>query len=173
MNRKHQAPLCKGVSLTSPEALPLLKEILGRDLLLRVRVTGRSMRPLLRGGDVVTLRRTGAAAVRPGDVVLVQKETGQLLLHRLVKKTTGHDGGIVLQTRGDALKGLDAPVGGKRLLGRAVMIETRGDGKKRRWDMESRHWKAINRALAAVGLAVSRAYGVAAALKGRLLGTNP
>lgn len=51
-------------------------------------VTGGSMHPLLREGDLVRLEQP-AGAWRPGDVILYQREDGRYVLHRIVRIRKG------------------------------------------------------------------------------------
>ena len=63
---------------------PLLEEQLDHGY-ARLPVTGSSMLPMLRGGrDVVALARFEGAP-RPGDVLLYRRESGQYVLHRLIR----------------------------------------------------------------------------------------
>jgi phage repressor protein C with HTH and peptisase S24 domain len=81
---------------------------------LRLRVTGTSMLPSVMPGDVVFVRRCGAAAARCGELVLFQR--GQrLYVHRVVARD-----GAALLTQGDANPQPDAAVQPPEFLGRVV-----------------------------------------------------
>lgn len=73
---------------------------------------GASMRPLFAPGDTVHIAPARADDVRPGDVVVLDLD-GQLLLHRLVYKTSDE-----VVTRGDDSLALDPPRPHDALIGR-------------------------------------------------------
>jgi len=83
-------------------------------------VTGTSMRPSLLEGDEVLLVPSGTR-IRPGQVVVVRRDGGGLLLHRVVEH--GPEGVV---TRGDACQRCDAAAQPKAVLLRAV--QRRRDG---------------------------------------------
>jgi len=86
---------------------------------LRLRVTGTSMLPAIRPGDVLRVERCDAASLSPGEVVLFQRGE-RLFAHRAVRR--GH----ALALRGDTLDRDDAAVEGAQVLGKVVAIERRG-----------------------------------------------
>ncbi|HEX4782028.1 MAG TPA: S24/S26 family peptidase [Usitatibacter sp.] len=90
---------------------------------LRLRVTGASMLPAIRPGDVLEVRSMGIDAVRGGDVVLFARD-GRFFAHRVVRR-----GISSLVTRGDALESDDAPFGEAELLGAVVAVQRRGRDK--------------------------------------------
>ena len=79
---------------------------------LRVRVTSGSMKPLLRIGDSILVQPCSAQAVRPGDVLTVQRGASWVT-HRLVEITPQ---GWVLM--GDSSPWADAPLPPEALIGR-------------------------------------------------------
>lgn len=93
---------------------------LGREHPLQVVVTGTSMTPFLRSGDVVTVAPVAFAAVRLGDVVAVE-EHGRLCVHRVVCRSAEH-----LVTRGDAAARRDPPAPAEALRGRVVRAAREG-----------------------------------------------
>jgi signal peptidase I len=90
----------------------------------RLRVRGRSMRPWLRGGEVVELRRTTLAEVRRGDVVAFARGGG-LFVHRVIGKSHAENGALLI-TKGDAFPDADAPVNEEELLGRVTCVARAG-----------------------------------------------
>lgn len=84
---------------------------------LRLRVTGASMLPAIRPGDILEVRERRAAGVRAGSVVLFERD-GRLFAHRVVRRE-----GVRLVTRGDALEHEDAAIGDAELLGEIVGVE--------------------------------------------------
>ena len=53
-----------------------------------VPIRGDSMRPFLRGGDFAYMQALDTP-VRPGDILLYRRETGQFVLHRVYKILSG------------------------------------------------------------------------------------
>jgi signal peptidase len=88
---------------------------------LRLRVTGTSMMPAVRPGDLLSIGRVNLRDTSPGEIVLFARG-GRLFAHRIV----GRGGGSPdphLVTRGDALLDDDPPVVQSELLGRVISIE--------------------------------------------------
>jgi signal peptidase I len=131
----------------------LFEEILRQGCALRVQVTGRSMTPFLRSGEIVIVRPVPAATVQIGDIIFFRDRRGQLLLHRLIKKKR-LPGGLHFQTKGDAVRGLDEPIAEDRLLGKACRIETSwpGRGSPSSINLESVTWKWTNALIAGMSL---------------------
>jgi signal peptidase I len=92
--------------------------------LARLRVRGCSMRPWLRGGEVVEVRSVPAEQVRRGDVVAFARGGG-LFVHRVIGKSHGENGTLLI-TKGDAFPDTDAPVSQEELLGRVTCVERAG-----------------------------------------------
>ena len=139
-----------------PDILRLFEDILHNGTGLRVRVTGRSMAPFLRGGEIVTIKKVAYASLRIGDLIFFKGRNTSPLLHRIVKKQRTENG-LVFQTKGDAVLGVDAPVSGHDILGKVCIIEKNffGMGTKR-VHMGSRFWKTINYLLAIISSFRSR-----------------
>ncbi len=87
---------------------------------LRLRVTGSSMLPAIRPGDVLLIRRGGFRTARVGDVVLFQRHR-RFFAHRVVSRTAHN-----LVTQGDGIGACDSPVAGSELLGRVHGVVRRG-----------------------------------------------
>jgi len=87
---------------------------------ISLRVRGSSMLPWVRPGDIAVIRRTDAAHVRCGDVVLILRDK-RLFVHRLVKKH--HSLGVTkFLAKGDAHPGDDGMIDGQEILGRVMKI---------------------------------------------------
>ena len=86
-----------------------------RNLSIRFRVGGQSMRPWLADGDTVTVSPVGRLS--PGDVVLYLDVHGAPVVHRLLRRV-GRGREVRWQARGDALWRLDDAVPESRILGR-------------------------------------------------------
>jgi hypothetical protein len=98
----------------------LLVELLTAGKTVRMRVSGHSMTPCVRAGDVVTLAPLRGREPRLGEVVALEAADGRLLLHRLVGWRRGR-----ALTRGDLAPATDAPVPRTALLGLVTQIERR------------------------------------------------
>ena len=91
---------------------------------VRIRALGGSMFPVIRSGDVLSVRRCAVDAVRPGDVVLLQADD-RLFAHRLIEKR-GERHLSSLVTRGDAHWRNDPLRPGSALLGQVVAVTRDG-----------------------------------------------
>jgi len=146
--------------ISSGETAELFKDILGRALSLRVRVTGSSMVPLLNGGEILTIRKVRTSSLRTGDLIFCGMPDSSLLLHRIVGRRV-KDGSFVFQTKGDALITLDRPVTENNILGKVCRIEkSLSDGRTREIEMEANIWRAINYLQAIKSLGKSRLHSL-------------
>ncbi|MEA3397169.1 MAG: S24/S26 family peptidase, partial [Chloroflexota bacterium] len=89
---------------------------------LRLRVRGLSMTPTLRPGDEVLTEPVEAAALHPGDWIVVQANGGPFI-HRFLGCTPEGQ----LLTKGDAHRAPDPPWPPEALLGRAVALSRAGE----------------------------------------------
>jgi hypothetical protein len=89
----------------------------------RLRVSGRSMEPVLLDGDEIEAERVALGDVRLGDLVVVELPGTGLVVHRLLWR--GWRKSASLRTRGDGSRRMDPPVPPAGLLGR-VLAATRG-----------------------------------------------
>lgn len=151
ISESHFDPSVHKVSLA--EKLSLFQEILSSGSFLRVRVTGRSMVPLLCGGEILTIKKISASSLRKGDLVFFKNRDGHPVIHRIVKKYT-HNDVLTFQTRGDALIGFDGPVREEHILGKVCSLE-RG---RRHLNLEAAHWRCAHYLRAIVNLCESRLY---------------
>ncbi len=102
-----------------PEALAeLVRSLLADGLLVEIEVTGSSMWPFVRSGDVVTLK---PLTPRTGDVVIFLDDRGRLIVHRVVKRRKTQ-----WVTRGDAAFDADPPVEDTNILGTVTAIKRHG-----------------------------------------------
>ena len=106
------------------------------------------MFPWIRTGDYVFVRRYSMEMVKPGEVVLFERE-GRLFVHRVLRGLQ-HQAGAktprTLITKGDALEREDAPVSQAEFLGRVTRVH-RG---QRHIDLESLGQVALGRFLALI-----------------------
>jgi hypothetical protein len=87
---------------------------------VRLTLTGHSMSPSIRSGDVVTIEPLSGRRPAVGEVVAAAPE-GRLLVHRLV----AWDGAAAL-CRGDVAASADPPTAPGDLLGRVTRVERGG-----------------------------------------------
>jgi hypothetical protein len=87
---------------------------------MRICVTGRSMLPSVRPGDILLVRNQELEQIVPGDIVLFAQNE-QLLTHRVVGDNRWGETSFLV-TRGDALLANDPPVFTHQLLGRVAAI---------------------------------------------------
>jgi hypothetical protein len=104
---------------------------------LRLRLTGTSMLPTLRPGDIVDFSSFHASQAKPGDIVLFRRESG-LVTHRVVTCNTD-----ALITQGDSLDAPDLAVAHADVLARAVGL-TRGN-RLLDWNRASRSPRLVTR----------------------------
>ena len=136
-----------------PDILRLFEEILQSGADLRVRVTGRSMRPFLRGGEVLTIRQTPSLYLRKGDLILFRNRYELPVLHRILNKRKTEDGTFRFLTKGDALMAFDEEIHEDSVLGKVLRIERPLlSGKTRHMDMNSLFYKCVNFSVAVAGL---------------------
>lgn len=100
----------------------LASEILGSSGSLRLGVTGWSMLPTVWPGDTLLIEQASAETVQPGDIVLFARNR-RFFVHRVIAKNHAAE---KIQTRGDSMPNMDAPVSSRELLGRVVSIVRNG-----------------------------------------------
>jgi signal peptidase len=83
-------------------------------------VTGCSMLPAIRPGDVLTIHQHPFAQCQPGQVILYSRD-GRLTAHRVIKVSSN-----CVLTRGDSLPSVDIPVTAEEFVGRVVSIRRKG-----------------------------------------------
>lgn len=112
--------------------VPLLREMLRRGLAVRLRVTGRSMGPFMKGGEIVTIESAPAPSLRRGDLIFFTRGARSPKLHRIIRIRRGKDGRRCFVTAGDAMRDYDAVVREEEVLGRVSAVEAGGAGGKPR-----------------------------------------
>lgn len=116
MDRSNEASNALGIELAA--------EVVSSFGSVRLRVTGTSMVPAVRPGDLLSIRRVDLGEASSGDVVLVMRGD-RLFAHRVVARG-GSSRDAYLLTRGDRLLKNDPPVFRSHLLGRVTSIERGG-----------------------------------------------
>ena len=112
-------------------------------------ISGHCMVPLIRHGDTLVIEH-GRDHIQQGDII-VFKEDGKLLVHRLIhrKKTATSER---LYTKGDRRRFFDPPVHPEQVQGK--VIEARGCHGALRFT--SGFWKVSNQVLALISYAVAK-----------------
>jgi hypothetical protein len=121
---------------------------LGKEITLES--DGTSMIPLICAGDSVVITPISISDVQVGDVV-VFKSRDQFIVHRVV----GRQGVSFLEKGDNAFACRELAPG--TVLGKVIRVQ-RGD---RSWGLDTVAWRAVNRAVAAYGIATWRFYTVA------------
>lgn len=87
------------------------------DDLLFFKTSGFSMRPFLKEGEKLVIKKTAAKDLRIGDIILYRLDN-RLVCHRLIKKTKGYS----IYTRGDNCDKSDGPISQDAVLGAAIAV---------------------------------------------------
>jgi signal peptidase I len=142
--------------LIGPEKIKLFEDILNGGLTLRVKVTGKSMASVLKGGEILTIKKAPSCSLHIGDLIFFKNLYGVPLLHRIVRKQRGKDI-FIFQTKGDALITMDEPTTEHDILGKVCRIEKLfSGGRTKQIEMESGIWKVINYFHAIISLGRSK-----------------
>jgi signal peptidase I len=140
-----------------PDILRLFEDILRNGTSLRVKVTGRSMSPFLRGEEIVTIKKVTGSSLHIGDLIFFKTRYSSPLLHRIIRKQ--YKDMVIFQTKGDAAVIPDEPVSEHDVLGKVYKIEKiLSSGRTKHINMESRFRKTINYLLAIISSVQSRMY---------------
>jgi signal peptidase I len=115
------------ISAPNASACSLVAEAVRKAGSVRLRVSGTSMVPAMRPGDLVTIERATANEIAPGEIVAFAR-SGRLVAHRVTgivtsKATNGDSREPLLETRGDRARRIDPMVSSSELLGRVTQIE--------------------------------------------------
>lgn len=116
---------------------------IGRDAVIAV--TGVSMNPTLYEGDTVTLRRCEDYA--PGDILVFTYKTGELLIHRLMKKDERY------YCKGDNAFRLE-DVTREQIAGKVVLVNGKPPKQWAAWKIQLSF--NVNRAFFACGYAIEK-----------------
>jgi signal peptidase I len=159
--------------LFGTEALTLFENILENGLSLRVRVTGQSMTPFLRGGEILTIKKEPQDALRKGDLIFFKNGQGVPLLHRIIQRRESIGKKIIFRTKGDGLIAFDEPVESERVLGKVSRIEKTNlvPGAKC-INMKSPRWRMINFLIARISLFKSYFYYAGSRLKTMIISND-
>jgi signal peptidase I len=141
-----------------PEICSFFEELLNNGLELRVRVTGRSMWPFLKGNEILTIKKVTLSSLQIGDLILFKDSSGMPILHRIIKKSRIGDYQFYFYTKGDSLLALDDKVSGNEVLGKVCGIVIIYDTQTQTINMESYMWRTINYLTALTSFGKSQIY---------------
>jgi hypothetical protein len=108
------------VSLEPDYFTDVCADLLQHGCCVRFRADGHSMAPTIRPGETLIVEPLGAAAPRPGDILLYRWGAG-VRAHRLLRIDRTSSASLV--TQGDALDSPDAPVPTDLVIGRVRAVE--------------------------------------------------
>jgi len=94
-----------------------------------LRISGKSMLPWFRPGDIVFVRKTETSHISRGNVVLF-KNNGHLSMHRVIQRISSCDGDAnraQFITKGDWCVLADAPIGAEQLCGKVEFLYRNGN----------------------------------------------
>jgi phage repressor protein C with HTH and peptisase S24 domain len=110
------------VALPGDDLAALMRAVLDKGKAFRFEARGASMHPVIRDGDIVTVRPVAGAAPRTGDVVaFVHPVDGGVRIHRIVERE-----GSACRLKGDNALSEDGPVPEAAILGRVDRVERGG-----------------------------------------------
>jgi signal peptidase I len=119
----------------------LILEELGNGKEIALRVSGKSMHPIIRQGDFIRLEKCPPGALAIGDIITFKKD-GNYFTHRLLWiRRRGN--GIRLITKGDNETNTDPPVSPSQIIAKVVAIK-RGN---RTFRLQTPFWRSMNRLL--------------------------
>jgi signal peptidase I len=119
------------IFLNNSDLLKLSRELLERDISIRFRVRGFSMRPSIQDGDFITVSSIENSSLKIGDVVFYSTAENNVIVHRVINKY-GKNGNMNSLIKGDAGFGPPERVNSQDVLGKVVAIER--NGRERRLD---------------------------------------
>jgi signal peptidase len=121
------------INASNSSACNLVSEVVRKSGRVRLRVSGTSMVPAMRPGDLITLESASLREIAPGEIVVFAR-SGRLVAHRVkaiisapVPTANSKSGEPRLRnrllTRGDRARRDDPMVSNSELLGRVTQIE--------------------------------------------------
>ena len=118
------------IGIRAAGSLDAVQALLRQDIAVRIRVSGGSMQPLLKSGDLVEIRKLSAACQpRLGDILFLCNSQGSPLVHRLIWRRI-QNGRLHFLTKGDAGPGFDGFIPADNLLGRVQRIILSDTGRQ-------------------------------------------
>lgn len=110
--------MSKITTLPAYHLFPLVEDLLALGKSVKITVTGNSMYPFLRSGkDCVELVRTDCKLIRPDDIVMIRRQSGEYILHRVCKVDAQS-----FFIRGDAQFFVEGPIYPQQLMAQATAV---------------------------------------------------
>ncbi|MBN1552512.1 signal peptidase I [bacterium] len=100
----------------------VISSLLQDNLVVKTRVFGESMAPMIKNGDVITIERIDPQSVRPGDILACVNSAEILVVHRLIQINSNDNGHNIFILKGDTQTCCDAPILSSQILGRVTTI---------------------------------------------------
>ena len=121
--------------IKSADMFPIVKEILESGSKAWITVTGMSMFPFLREDeDCVELTHATIDTINRGDIVLIQRYTGEYILHRVYKKENN-----IFYMVGDAQRWIEGPLNPEQLIAVVEVVKR----KDREISCNNKMWKLL------------------------------
>lgn len=141
--------------------------LLADGLEIRLKVTGASMRPFMKGGETVRVRRVPSQNLHIGDLVLYEDSSGSLVLHRIIGRRPVTPGTLHFETKGDGLRAPDDPVEDRQIMGKVIAVERVGsDGAIESERLDTRRRQVTGRLVVLSGVAEALFHAAAARVTG-------
>lgn len=119
----------------------LIREQLRKENKITLRVSGRSMHPLISKGDQIHVGQCNPRVLSIGDIITFKKND-IYVTHRVLRiRKKGSEIGLI--TRGDNEITMDPPVSPSHIIGKVIAIQ----GADRTLYLETPYWRFINRLL--------------------------
>lgn len=143
-------------SYTGSESAELLAEILQSGAAVRIQVTGSSMRPIIRSGDLVLIRKVSAPNLHRGDIVWFINTDGKYMAHRILHKQV-RAGKVYFHTKGDAQVEYDPWTPADKIVGKIYAVEKgRPNRPSRILHLETSGWQLANLLIAFFQIGLSK-----------------
>ncbi len=127
--------MCEVKRIKSAELFPVIKEVLEGGSRVWITVTGMSMYPFLREDtDCVELSQVSINTIKKGDIVLIQRVTGEYILHRVLRKEKEK-----FFIVGDAQQWIEGPLKSEQL----IAVVTAVKRKKHQISCQSMLWRIL------------------------------
>ncbi|MDR7666851.1 signal peptidase I [Methanosarcina sp. Z-7115] len=141
------------------DIIDFYKEILNTGTFLRIPTKGHSMKPLIKNGSNIIIKKANLTKITKGDIILFF-DGQRLIAHRVIRKSK-HDGNTKFIVKGDSTLHFDKPVYSKDILGKVVKIE---NGSKI-INLDNTSGKTINIIFTNISLVITIIYFVIKFLK--------
>lgn len=114
------------------------------------------MRPIIRSGDMVLIRRVSAPNLHRGDIVWFINTDGRVMAHRILSKHT-RTGRVYFHTKGDAQVEYDPWTPAEKILGKIYQVEkSRTNRPPKILNLETPGWRVAGRLIAYFQIAFSK-----------------